>query len=135
MWWVALRPLFSGHVSVSSFGQLLSASGLWNLTAAIVLGAVYEIVNARRFAWRKPLDKVNTNIKDRLLAACPETPVRGDERLRAGRTLMTLFYGFFKDDARLEERAKSVRFNGLIWTSIVDLSTVALVSSIIYLAT
>jgi hypothetical protein len=135
MWWVALRPLFSEHASLASFGRLLSTSGIWNLTAAFVLGALYYILGARRVVWSKPLKKVNLNIEDRLLGACPGTSTSDEVKLREGRTLMNLFYGFFKDDPRLEEKAKRVRFNGLIWTSTVDLSTVSFVSSCIYFAT
>jgi hypothetical protein len=45
---------------------------------------------------------------------------------------MHIFYHFVDNDRSLSEKANRVRFNGLIWTSTVDLTIIAAFGSLIF---
>ncbi len=133
---ILIPPLFLKTLDVPSFLKTFaSLQVLSDSAAAIVLGSLYIILDIRRFAWRKPVNLINDNIKDFLLIACDQDPAvsAAAARLREGRTLMNVFYRFIDRDASLQEKAKRVRFNGLLWSSVADLITIAALGILAYL--
>jgi hypothetical protein len=103
----------------------LSGAGLIGLAG----GALYTIVNARErlsgFSW----DSIRANIEDRLIAIFETSQALSPAQvgyLKDKRRLLDLFYRLLDNDESLRSRQNGVRFNGLLVTSAVDLSVVAL---------
>jgi len=107
---------------------------LGDSVAVVVLGALYRILDLRRFASRKSLRRVNNNIKDKLLDPCLKDSLisAAAGNLREGRALMHVFYKFIDRDPTLQEKAKRVRFNGLFWSSVADLTTIGAFGALTY---
>lgn len=102
---------------------------------ALIFGVIYDIVDARRLAWGGSVRQVNANIKDKLLEPCCEDDEisAATEKLREGRVLLNVFYSLVDNDPSLQEKAKRVRFNGILWSSVADLETVGVMGTIVYL--
>jgi hypothetical protein len=135
LFFLILPPLFQERIDLTSYLERFSSiKVVSDSMAAILFGALYEILDLRRFAWRRSLRNVNNNIKDRLLAACSEdsTISAAAGWLRKGRTLMNVFYRLVDKDATLREKAKRVYFNGLLWSSVVDVATVGAFGAFVY---
>jgi Flp pilus assembly protein TadB len=54
------------------------------------------------------------------------------DRLLKERTLMHVFYHFVDNDESLKDKAKDVRLNGLIWSSIADVIVISAVMLVLY---
>jgi hypothetical protein len=133
---IFLPPLFQDSLPLNSFfGDLLSVDFLRDSIIVIALGALYVAFDLRRFAWQGPLDRVNNNIKTRLLQECDPDPsiAAAEERLRQSRALMNVFYHIVDDDHSLTAKQRRVYFNGLLWTSVADLETISAVAALAYL--
>ncbi len=100
----------------------------------IFIGLLYYVFDIRYIIWKKHLELVRNNIKDKLLE-----PFRNNystdeiNSLKKGRQLINIFYHFIDKDPSLKERAMSVRFNGFIWTSFIDLQIISFLGFIIFL--
>ena len=100
----------------------------------VVLGILYYIFKIRNILWGPFYKRIVNNIKDRLL-----DPFRGNlnstqiTELKRNRKLMNIFYHFIDNDPSLQEKAKRVRFNGLIWSSTIDLTIISFLGSLIFL--
>lgn len=132
----ALTPLFRGTGDLSALARsFLSLETLRNSVPVVLLGALYIIFNLRRFAWRESHRKINDNIKDRLLAPClHDALIEGaNDSLRTGNALMHVFYKLVDRDPSLTEKANRVRFNGLLWSTVADLTTVGTLGALLYL--
>jgi hypothetical protein len=130
-----LPPLFQETLDLASYLERFSSiKVLSDSVAAVVLGALYQVLDLRRFAWRRFLRQVNDNIKDKLLTACSDDDVISPaaRQLREGRALMHVFYRLIDKDPTLQEKAKRVRFNGLFWTSIADIATIGAFGAFAY---
>lgn len=100
-----------------------------------VLGAVYNLYCLRAVFNGRSHSRITTNIKKRLLEmgrTTPLTDLRRDELLR-GNQLMDVFYALIDSNDSLKERAKLVRDNGLIWSSIADVTVLGTVFTALYL--
>jgi hypothetical protein len=101
------------------------------LVPFIVLGVIYHVTNFRSIIWNHYLRKVQTNIKETLI-----NPFRNDltdekvNHLMEGRKLMNIFYHFVDNTPSINVKSNLVRFNGLIWTSFIDLAGICLFASI-----
>lgn len=99
----------------------------------VAVGVLYYILNIRKLLWNTYLNRVQNNIKNTLLSAY-EQPLSTQQKahLIEGRKLMIIFYHFIDNDKSLLEKAKRVRFNGLIWTSVIDLTIISVCGSLIF---
>jgi hypothetical protein len=101
-------------------------------TTFILFGVLYHISKLRLRFWNPFLSTVQNNIKDSLLKPFLNT---FDENkiasLREGRKLINVFYHFVDNTPSLTEKSNLVRFNGLLWTSFVDLTVISLITTIV----
>ena len=99
----------------------------------IIFGALYYILNLRWLVWQYFVRLVQDNIKDTILKACEiEMTSVNWYKLKSDRGLMNIFYEFVDTNASLLDKAKDVRFNGLIWSSCVDMTILFWLAGIIY---
>jgi len=99
----------------------------------IVIGAIYYIFNVRDLLWNPYHKRVQNNIKNTLISPFnQEVNEQQREYLKGDRKLMNVFYYFIDNDNSLAEKAKRVRFNGLIWTSTIDLTIIAAIGSLVF---
>jgi len=101
----------------------------------LAFGGLYYILKIRNILWNPYLNRVKNNIKDTLLSPFKQQlDKKQEDYLRDGRKLMIIFYHFIDNDNSLLEKAKRVRFNGLIWTSTIDLTIIAAFGSLLFWA-
>lgn len=133
---IIILVLFIIQKSFSDFAETF-ISVQWNdivyTILAIAIGVFYSILNIRKLLWNPYLNRVQTNIKDTLLSAYKQ-PLSNQQKayLTEGRKLMIIFYHFIDNDKSLLEKAKRVRFNGLEWTSTIDLTIISFCGSLIF---
>jgi hypothetical protein len=103
--------------------------------SVIATGALYLILDARTrltsFSWIG----IRRNIEDRLLALLrTRRPVSAEEEqhLRGQRRLLEAFYRLLDGDESLKVKQHSVRLNGLLVTSVADVSALSLVGLAIH---
>jgi hypothetical protein len=113
----------------------------WFLAVAVpaiayVLGTLYYTLRLRKPVWNRFLGQIDDHIKTSLLRLCDEDPVisAGQVQLRQGKGLLDVFWRVVDSDESLLERAKRVRFNGLVATSFADVVTVGTVAVVAYVA-
>lgn len=102
---------------------------------AFGIGTVFGNVKVRALWTASSHQKINENIKDKLLQN-GLTKIVTDEKyaeIRSSRKLMHVFYYFIDNDMSLKEKAKLVRDNGLIWTSTADIVILAFIFSVFYM--
>jgi len=99
----------------------------------VVFGVLYYILGIRNVLWNPYYKRVQNNIKNTLIKPFSQQLDSQQEKyLRAGRRLIIIFYHFIDNDKSLSEKAKGVRFNGLIWTSTVDLTIISAIGSLVF---
>lgn len=95
------------------------------------IGVLYYLLGVRNLLWKPYHERVRNNIKDKLIS--PFLGQLNKEQiayLKQARRLMNIFYHFIDSDSSLTEKAKRVRFNGLIWTSTVDLTIISVLGAL-----
>lgn len=114
--------------------QLSSVKEIGDFVPAVVLGAAYNILGLRRYVQRPTAARIGRNINDRLLAACAaNAEIAGAANsLIARGALSAVFYELVDNDKTLSEKAKRVRFNGLLWSSVADVITIGTLSVVGY---
>jgi hypothetical protein len=132
---IILLLLIKGNQGI--MGIKISSEDLIYLLFVFGIGSIYYVINPRMLLMKEPLQKINGNIRDKLLAPFSEDPQikNSTEDLRKGDKLMNVYYHFIDNDESLKERAKEVFLNGLIWSSMVDLTFISLLGAIIFLVT
>lgn len=100
-----------------------------------VIGVLVYVINPRMWIMKKPLKRVVDNIKDKLLApfSMDTKILESTDNLRDGDKLTNIFYFFVDNEKSLEERAKEVYLNGLIWSTLADLTIISPVAILVYL--
>lgn len=94
------------------------------------VGVLYYLLGIRNLLLKPYHERVQNNIKDKLIS--PFLGQLNKEQiayLKQARRLMNIFYHFIDSDSSLTEKAKRVRFNGLIWTSTVDLTIISVLGA------
>lgn len=88
----------------------------------IFIGILYYTFDIREKIFKRNFEYVENNIKNKLLKPY-ENKYSTDEinNFKQGSKLINIFFYFIDNDASLKEKAKIVNFNGLIWTSLMDL--------------
>lgn len=118
---------------ISSIFADFKASDTIYIVIFIVLGVLYYIFRIRNILWEPFHKRVQNNIKNRLLNPFRRNYTSNQiNELKKDRKLMNVFYHFIDNDSSLSEKAKRVRFNGLIWTSTIDLTIISFFGSIIF---
>lgn len=136
-----LAYLYLATVASSAQGRLTGES--WFLVRrelvlaalAVALGYVYRARRFRDVVFKPIIERVQANIKARLLEVHAEDPYvieRRDALLR-GRSLLEVFYKFVDSDASLREKAKGVRANGLALSSAADLQVISFAAFVPFL--
>jgi len=118
--------------SIQALDWLLAGAAA---VVAYVLGAIYNVYCLRAMFNRNSHARITANIKHRLLAmgrTMPLTDARREELLR-GNDLMDVFYALIDSRESLKERAKLVRDNGLVWSSIADVVVLGVVFASLYI--
>ncbi len=122
-----------------SFSELSTAFANFQLKdtiytiVVVAIGALYYILDIRYLLWKPYLNRVNNNIKDQLLNSYRlKLSEQQKANLRDSRKLMDAFYYIIGKDNSLLEKAKRVRFNGLIWTSTIDFTIIAAIGSLLF---
>ena len=110
----------------------------WNyflyLIPVLLLGTMYYLLGIRWYVWQFFVTQIQENIKDRLLNISKSKLLASQWfRIKKDRTLMNIFYSFVDNDESLKEKSKSVMFNGLIWSSFIDLSILSCLAALLYL--
>jgi hypothetical protein len=98
----------------------------------IIFGALYYILNIRDLLWNPYHERIKNNIKDTLIGPFKDFNQKQISFLKEGRRLMYVFYYFVDNDNSLIQKAKRVRFNGLMWTSTIDLTIMATIGSFMF---
>ena len=106
----------------------------WQYLVVIIAGgALYYILKVRNLVWNPFRKKIDDNIKVTLINPYAQTLGNEDiEHLIEGRKLMHIFYHFIDNDKSLSEKANRVRFNGLLWTSSIDLTITSAFGSLLF---
>ena len=101
---------------------------------AYALGTLYNLFCLRAVFNGKSHERITQNIKARLLElrTAPLTPDR-KQQLLTGNELMNVFYAMVDSNDSLKERAKLVRDNGLVWSSIADATVLGVAFAALYL--
>jgi len=139
MFIISFLPLFLKDLTLQSLGtSLKSIDGLQYLIIIFTFGAIYYIVDyilgLQKYFFQKSRDKINDNIKNKLIKICNNVPevLIVENKLRKDRTLMHIFYHFIDNDESLKDKANGVRLNGLILSSLSDLAIISLLMIVIY---
>jgi len=100
----------------------------------IIIGAIYYSINGRWIVWKHFNKKVQDNIKERILTSCSlKFTYEKWNKLKEGRSLMTIFYHFVDTDRSLTDKAEDVRHNGLIWSTCFDITILTGIAGYTYL--
>lgn len=95
------------------------------VAAAIVLGALYDLFDLRRFTMSHPIEQIRKNIRRRL--SVPFANVAGFERLDtlSDRDFLRTFYSIVDNDNSLTDQSNDIRLNGLYLSTACDLGVIA----------
>ncbi|GAI01812.1 unnamed protein product [marine sediment metagenome] len=99
----------------------------------IFIGILYYTFDIRKKIFKRNFEYVENNIKNKLLKPY-ENKYSTDEinNFKKGSKLINIFFYLIDNDASLKEKAKIVNFNGLIWTSLMDLLIISFFGFIIF---
>lgn len=133
---IFILAIQDGFDELVDLGKTLSnlqfKDGLY-IAIFIVLGALYYIFNIRDLLWNPYHKRVQSNIKETLINPFrEELNQQQRDTLKEGRKLMNVFYYFIDNDNSLAQKANRVRFNGLIWTSTIDLTIITATGSLVF---
>jgi len=99
---------------------------------AIIVGTIYHILKIRHFLWDNYLPLIQQNIRERLLKISGnELNFENLEVFKSWKNIKDVFYYHVDNDPSLQDKANSVRFNGLIWTTIMDIAIISFMVSMI----
>ncbi|MBB4081096.1 hypothetical protein GGR28_003743 [Lewinella aquimaris] len=95
---------------------------------ASIIGAIYMIFKVRFAVWDMYLPVVQRHIIHRLLTfAGRKYDSLYFADIKNVKKVMNVFYQLIDNDNSLTTRSNTVRLNGLVWTSIMDLAVISLV--------
>ena len=109
----------------------------WNdsiyLGLVFIFGVIYYTLDIRWLVWHPFNAQIQENIKDKILNISKLKLLSSQWfNLKKDRVLMNIFYSFVDNDASLKEKSKVVMFNGLIWSSFIDLSILSCLAGLSY---
>ena len=112
-----------------------SEVNFWGYIILIIfLGVLYYLIDIRRFFLVDSLEKIQANIRFRLLSLCLEDQEISNNlmKLLNNKKILLVFYNIIDNDSSLKSKLMDVYLNGLIWSSIADLIAIGIFYSIIY---
>jgi hypothetical protein len=117
-------PIFFGPTSVATTLALNEKLLVWLLP--FVLGALYHILNLRRYFFAPAIEDINDRLIRSLLEPFSNHEVIGPAfaRIKTGRKVLNIFYNIVDNDKSLTERAKHVYLNGLLLSSLADVRAI-----------
>jgi hypothetical protein len=124
---IALALRATGPFDAQQFPSTETLGALKTLgvlaAVAIILGALYRLSRIRNWVFTPATIRIQDNIKESLLSVASRNPTVVSRRhtLLEGRTLIEVFYRFVDNHASLQEKAKGVRANGLVLSTMADL--------------
>lgn len=121
--------IFDIKIALSS----IQAKNTWYTIAIVCIGILYYVLNIRYILWKPFNERVRNNIKNKLLAPCAGNLNKQQlSEIKQGNKIINIFYKIIDSDDSLIEKAKRVRFNGLIWTSMMDVVIISFFGSLIF---
>jgi len=117
-------PIFFGPTSLAT--TLSQNEKLLACLLPFALGAVYHILNLRRYFFAPTIEDINDRLVNTLLEPYSDHPTIGRVfgKLKKGRTMLNIFYNIVDNDKSLTERAKHVYLNGLLLSSLADVRAI-----------
>lgn len=109
----------------------------WNdsiyLIPVFLFGTMYYTLDVRWHVWQLFNTQIQENIKDKILNISKLTLLSSQWfNLKKDKALMNIFYSFVDNDESLKQKSKVVMFNGLIWSSFIDLSILSCLAALSY---
>lgn len=89
----------------------------------LVIGAIYRFTPLRSWINRNHYDRVNENIRSRMVAMAK---LVDDKRRFTWKNLRRVFYDIIDNDESLKVKGQRVMFNGLLWTSCADTTAIGI---------
>lgn len=119
---------YSNLLSIISFSAIFIA-------LCYVLGYVYSVLPLRKFITREPLEKINLNIKEKLIKPFENDPkvAEGYAQLINDKRLMNIFYQIIDNDESLKQKTKRVYINGLLLSSTADIIISSAIFGFLYI--
>lgn len=102
----------------------------------IILGAIYYALRFRNIFFKKPINIIQKNIRDRLVTEFDNDPDISpySDRLKENRKIIQVFYKFVDSNPSLTEKASNVRANGVVLSSFADACVISIFAIILYVA-
>jgi hypothetical protein len=109
----------------------------WNdsiyLVPVFIFGTMYYTLGIRWYVWQLFNTQIQENIKDKILNISKLKLLSSQWfNLKKDRVLMNIFYSFVDNDESLKQKSKVVMFNGLMWSSFIDLSILSCLGALSY---
>ncbi|MBL3657732.1 hypothetical protein [Fulvivirga sediminis] len=101
---------------------------------AVVIGAVYNMLDCRFFITNYSYRKIDLNITSSLLKIYNKELTQGQINHLKKKRLKHIFYNIVDNDASLTAKSQLVYSNGILWTSTADVFLLSIIASIVYLA-
>ena len=89
----------------------------------LVIGAIYRFTPLRGWINRGHFDRVNENIRSRMVAMAG---IVDDKTKYPWSKLRRVFYDIIDNDESLKVKSRRVMFNGLLWTSAADVTAIGI---------
>ena len=114
----------------------LSKKGFLFYIIPIVLGAMYYAVGLRNLFFRKPINIIQKNIRDRLISEFDNDSAISpySARLKENKKMIQVFYRFVDSNPSLTEKSNNVRANGVILSSFADACVISILAFVLYSA-
>lgn len=102
----------------------------------IILGAIYYAIGLRNIFFKKPIQTVQKNIRDRLISKFDNDPdiASYSNKLKENSNIIEIFYGFVDTNPSLKEKSNNVRFNGVFLSSFADACVISIFAFLLYSA-
>ena len=102
----------------------------------IILGAIYYALGLRNRFFKKPVQTIQQNIRDRLVSEFDnDTAISPySARLKKNRNIIQIFYRFVDSNPSLTEKSNNVRANGVILSSFADACVISIFAILLYVA-
>jgi len=100
----------------------------------VILGAIYYALGLRNLFFKKPVQTIQQNIRDRLVSGFDNDPAISpySDRLKENRKIIQIFYRFVDSDPSLTEKSNNVRANGVILSSFADACVTSIFAMLMY---
>lgn len=114
----------------------LSKKGFVFYIIPIILGYIYYALGLRNLFFKKPIQTIRENIRDRLVSKFDNDPSISpySDRLKENSNIIEIFYRFVDSDPSLMEKSNNVRFNGVFLSSSADACIISIFAFVVYLA-